>query len=273
MSDHRPFQSKGENLASYLHRNFFGRGKGGWERLSPILLPSNRADEWIIAFQEMVVLQLVRRLIAAGSVLFDRYNGEGDELVGESAIKKMIDDTMVVYSSDDIDEIYGRLLPAIRVANSPVSRGTKRRIMSITQRNFPYCYLCGVDLDFNGLTSDNPHCVATIDHVWPRAYGGDSELENLLVACKACNERKSDIPSWAMYPIQALVEKHDRDLEKLPKIIRFSVHTRKAHEVAAEERVSLRDAFIKLGRPETPTVIDNSIAIDIFNLTYEAVLY
>lgn len=32
----------------------------------------------------------------------------------------------------------------------------------------------------------------TLDHVIPRSRGGQTELENLVVACQPCNQRKRD---------------------------------------------------------------------------------
>ena len=261
-----PFESKGEQLASYLQRDFLGYSDPCWSELSLVLLPSNRAYEWVEAFKEMLVLQLVRRLISSGSVILKQYNRDGEELVAEEEIKKMINDTMIVHSTEDVDAIYDRLFPAIRARRSRVSNRTKYEVMLFAETKFPYCYLCGAYLALGDIYDDQTSI--DIDHVWPRSYGGDSAFENLLVVCKKCNKRKSNIPSWAMYPIQSLVERFDRNLGKIPTEMRFSVQTRRARKIALEENVSLREAFLKLGRPDTLVVLNERTAIDVFNLTY-----
>lgn len=262
-----PFESEGERLASFLQHNFLGYNNPCWSKLSLVLLPSNRAYEWVEAFREMLVLQLVRRLISSGSVILKKYNRDGEELVAETEIKKMIDDTMIVHSSEEVDAIYERLFPAIRARRSKVSSSTRYDVMLFAETEFPYCYLCGADLDLADI-DDKRQTSIDVDHVWPRSYGGNSVFENLLVVCKKCNEKKSNRPSWAMYPIQSLVERFDRNLEKIPIEMRFSVQTRRAREIALEENVSLRDAFLKLGRPDTLVVLNERTAIDVFNLAY-----
>lgn len=37
----------------------------------------------------------------------------------------------------------------------------------------------------------------SLDHVQPRARGGDNSPGNLVTACKACNTRKGHQPAWA----------------------------------------------------------------------------
>ena len=129
----------------------------------------------------------------------------------------------------------------------------------------PYCYLCGTDVDF----SADDHQAFTLDHVWPRAYGGNSDYENLLGACRSCNEAKASEPSWAMYPIQAFVAGFDvQDLDCMPKVMRFAIQARAAKQLAKRKRLSLRDAYIRLGRPSCPVVVSGGTAVDLFNLQF-----
>jgi CRISPR/Cas system Type II protein with McrA/HNH and RuvC-like nuclease domain len=37
----------------------------------------------------------------------------------------------------------------------------------------------------------------TLDHVQPKARGGDNSEGNLVTACAACNTRKGSQPAWA----------------------------------------------------------------------------
>jgi 5-methylcytosine-specific restriction endonuclease McrA len=32
---------------------------------------------------------------------------------------------------------------------------------------------------------------ATIEHIWPRTHGGENDIENIALACSACNRSKS----------------------------------------------------------------------------------
>ncbi len=59
-----------------------------------------------------------------------------------------------------------------------VSDVTRRRVL---RRDGHRCVYCQTDVD---------PLLAHIDHVLPVAYGGQSVVDNLVVACKACNMDK-----------------------------------------------------------------------------------
>lgn len=70
------------------------------------------------------------------------------------------------------------------------------------------CYYCGVGFyGFSGMHSDgrtkaNGYAKATIDHVKPRSKGGESRLDNYVLACVQCNSTKGD----KEYPFQLTEE-------------------------------------------------------------------
>ena len=254
------YETNGQHLARYLlDHHLDGQGQR-WSGLGSALLASNRGDAWVEAFQEMVSLQLARRLISAG----DRLIGRHGLPAAEAQIKQVIIDTMVVHYTS-AGEVYARLLPAIHSARQTISHSLRRSVVALAMREMPYCYLCGTEVDF----SADGHQAFTLDHVWPRAYGGNSDFENLLGACRSCNETKASVPSWAMYPIQSYVAGFDvQDLEYMPKVMRFAVQARAAKRVAQREGHSLRDAYLKLGRPNRPVVLSRATAVDLFNLEF-----
>ena len=214
----------------------------------------------------MVSLQLARRLISVGVALIEHQGPPADEaeIKAEAEIKQMIVETMVVHYRSASD-IYERLIPAIRSSRRRVNNLTRRSVEAFARREMPYCYLCGTELDF--LADD--HGAFTLDHVWPRAYGGNSHFENLLGACQSCNRHKSSAPSWAMYPIQSYVAGYDgHGLEDMPKEMRFAVQARAAKHLANREHLSLREAYIRLGRPGRPVVVNGDTAVDLFNLEF-----
>ena len=255
-----PYETNGQYLARYLlDHHLDGRGPG-WSSLGSALLASNRGKDWVEAFQEMVSLQLARRLISAGDKLIGRHGPPA----AEAPIKQVIVDTMVVpYTS--ASDVYERLLPAIHSARGTISKSVRKSVTAFARREMPYCYLCGTEVDF----SADGHQAFTLDHVWPRAYGGNSDFDNLLGACRSCNEAKASEPSWAMYPIQSYVAGFDRqDLEDMPKVMRFAVQARAAKQLAQREGYSLRDSYRRLGRPSLPVVVSGATAVDLFNLEF-----
>ena len=256
------YETNGQYLAQYLLDHHLDGGGERWNGLGVALLASNRSSEWLEAVQEMVSLQLVRRLISAGEVLLARHG----LLAAEVEIKQLIIDTMLVHWGSAGD-IYERLLPAVRSARESINESTRRSIEALAKREMPYCYLCGTELNFAG----DDYRSLTLDHVWPRAYGGDSDFENLLGACQSCNGTKASEPSWAMYPIQSLMAGYDvQDLGAIPKTMRFAVQARAAKQLARNERLSLREAYMRLGRPGPPLVLSGATAVDVFNLSFSA---
>lgn len=255
-----PYETNGQYLARYLlDHHLDGRGSR-WSGLGNALLASNRGRDWLEAFPEMVSLQLARRLIAAGDKLMERHGLPA----AEAEIKQVIIDTMVVHYTSAGD-VYERLLPAIRSARQTISDSVRRSVVALARREMPYCYLCGIEVDFFA----DGHSAFTLDHVWPRAYGGNSDEENLLGACRSCNVAKSSEPSWAMYPIQSYVAGFDvQDLEHVPKEMRFAVQARAAKHLAQSEGLSLQDAYRRLGRPSRPVVLNEATAVDLFNLEF-----
>ncbi len=63
----------------------------------------------------------------------------------------------------------------------------RRRKVNQFFRDFPNCYYCGERFD-----RDN----RSLDHFVPRSRGGSSCFDNLVTACKECNQEKgNDLPS------------------------------------------------------------------------------
>ena len=257
----RPYTTAGQQFAAFLRDHHIGAHE--WVDVSRALISTGRGDRWTEAVQEMAVLHLARRLIAAGSEIVNSRT-EWD-LVTDSDIKQMIVDTMIV-DYFLVNDIHARLAPAVAAARSAISSGTRKQLRAASQRDAPWCYLCGTDLDY---AADDSPIAFTLDHVWPQAYGGNSVYENLLPACQSCNNRKGHAASWSLYPIQALVHGYKltaEDIADLPKETRFAVLTRTAMDAAAAHDLSLKEAFVSLGRPDLPAVADESTSVDVFNL-------
>jgi hypothetical protein len=183
------YETNGQHFAGFLFRNHIDSSSSA--RLIPrSLIATGRGSEWSDAFHEMAVLHLARRLIAA-AVTIVSLSDVWDYVVTQE-IKQMVLDTMTI-DYFLVAEVYERLAPAVRSAEEGISNGVRSQLEAEARRSAPWCYLCGADIDFH---TDGPTAFS-LDHVWPRAYGGDSDSENLLPSCKSCNERKSDVPSWA----------------------------------------------------------------------------
>jgi hypothetical protein len=66
--------------------------------------------------------------------------------------------------------------------------GNRRRMLLLAARDGEHCVWCGKPLSHRDAD-------ATVDHVRCRSVGGGNALENLVLACAACNHRRSDLPA------------------------------------------------------------------------------
>ena len=81
-----------------------------------------------------------------------------------------------------------------------LSKNSERTILAIIDRDGPGCHYCGRDLDVARAVSEGhsdrsgplPAWWPTKDHKIPRSAGGVNQLENYLLACRRCNNRKGD---------------------------------------------------------------------------------
>ncbi len=72
-----------------------------------------------------------------------------------------------------------------------VAQPTKRGVYN---RDHGICAYCGKWVTFTD---------ASIDHIVPQAHGGPTEWENLVNACRTCNQRKADrTPAQARMPLR-----------------------------------------------------------------------
>lgn len=68
----------------------------------------------------------------------------------------------------------------------------RRQVMQGAQ--YIHCHYCGTHLT---------PMTATVDHVIPRSKGGTSELSNLVLACRKCNQAKGNKMPEQFHPKQA----------------------------------------------------------------------
>ena len=68
-------------------------------------------------------------------------------------------------------------------------RHKQRKRLKVWCNSGGVCAYCGVPLSVDEMT---------LDHVLPKAKGGDSGVGNLVAACRTCNEIKGDRESGSL---------------------------------------------------------------------------
>ena len=90
-----------------------------------------------------------------------------------------------------------------------------RAVLMAKQRGL--CFYCHTPLAIVAIVSGEkqPHNMATFDHIVPRCKGGRSSIEsNLVLACRACNNRKADKSAeWLINSLAKEVRKAARKQE------------------------------------------------------------
>jgi len=122
-------------------------------------------------------------------------------------------------------------------------------------RGYDTCYYCGCEL-----TDKN----RTLDHMYPRRWGGVSIPENLIPSCKNCNRDKTDMTYDQFMYYNSLETKKEKD-EYYAKCLRVNLKVRKRGKFVFErEWLSVYDIqrllqFMKFNKLEKSksNILDN----------------
>jgi hypothetical protein len=134
------------------------------------------------------VLMIMRRLIWNASWYLKRYSGEKlsiieiferDYLLGHFGFNRR-----------ERRELSKLVFDAFDASNADVSGRLKQKLIQNAKvKNFQ-CRLCGDVIDYSG---DVEHLSPSLDHIWPRSLGGESEEWNLQITHKECNNRRNNL--------------------------------------------------------------------------------
>jgi 5-methylcytosine-specific restriction endonuclease McrA len=258
--------SPGERLCSFLFENMIDCS--AWDQLeNKHLHVTRRASGYRSYFQELLALNLTHRLILAAEYLRTVINAS------ESGFLQQLQAPIHACGLHTLDSsgTLSRLVrDAVIAAHHDISPTLRRNMLTWAAREHRHCYLCGITLNFDLGQTANDNDV-TLDHLWPQSYGGESTDENLLPACRSCNTKlKKSIPSWAGCAIQTLTIRREPSKEalKIDKMFRFALHDREARRYANERKMTLKQAYRKLGPWEdSPSLLNEEDDGDFFNLT------
>jgi hypothetical protein len=117
------------------------------------------------------------------------------------------------------------------------------------------CYLCDVPLTDTPGARDQ----FTIEHMWPLSLGGDTVEDNLLPACKNCNDTRQHVVTWAWGPVQSTFHASSAG-EPPPRELRLSLAVARIMLVAAgahpgKQVLTLKEAAKKI----RPAVVDPEV--------------
>jgi hypothetical protein len=256
------YQTRGEILREYILQDLISGTE--WSNLGRILLYTGRGDQLVEFFQEIAATSLVGRLVRAGVDIAEQYDISGPEF--KRLYRDFISETLLLPKHLGVD-IVRLATEATRATLGDATAKQRQQFRRTAQSGSEKCYLCGVRLTFD---NDHHHSAYTLDHVWPRSYGGDSELENFLSCCKDCNNsKKQNYASWAMPSIQAVIHPVGVSNERINEIegsYKFALHHLSAWRITQRKNISLKLAFQTLGPWKPLSAQDKSNVTDFFNI-------
>lgn len=258
--------SAGEHLCCYLYDKLIDRTF--WDRFqNRHLHMTGRAPEFRFFMQAAIALNLTRRLILAAE------HATQFALPTDTGFLAYLDaplNRLGLYPLNSKGVLVRMVRDSLVHSRHAISPTLRQHMLHWGACEHPSCYLCGCSLNFH-LGSVHQSNDITLDHLWPQAYGGDSDEENLLPACRVCNQdKKRDFPLWAACNVHTLNIGHDASEEELKSVggyFKFAVYNRAVTTLANREKITLKRAYKTLGPwLSTAYYIDSDAAGDFFNL-------
>jgi hypothetical protein len=179
-------------------------------------------------------------------------DGVGDESQYFRVITNYVREEMFPSIARDLCIRLARGVEDAHQASNHAVRRSHRQAVLRASNNF--CFLCGVLLDPRAASGSRTY--PTLEHVWPASMGGDTIEENLLPACRECQQVTQDTLSWEWCNIQNLVlppQPSFDSLEAVSKRTRYARHYFEALTSTEFRRLTLKQALIQLG-PMTSSI-------------------
>ena len=257
----------GEELCNLLNRRIVASAP--WSELETALEPTGRAEHLTAFFRQIVAVSATGRIVSGGKTLADAIG------IDEPGFRSQFTDLLRHYVRIPYrltDDVYRFATRAVRAVGEPLRNSIAQEVRAWSMRIHPHCYMCGTGLDFGATPT---HRSYTCEHIWPRAYGGNSIIENLLPACASCNSnKKAHFATWVMPSVQSLMlgwSPKETRLQEIDGSLKFALHYRAAQSIANAEVCTLKEAFLKLGPWQSVRIWDDADVVDFFNLENHAV--
>ena len=256
--------TQGEALFCLIHRSLVGNI--GQNENHPWLARWTLFEAWSEFIEQATCLFFVGRLIRLARHLDSLHC---DEKLVRRELSSFINND-VGLSRDELHKWVQLTISAADVSRLDCSDGIAKSMKAWAKKDRPICYLCGVNLDFGD--KSNAKNTYTLEHIWPRSFGGDSsDIDNLLPACKLCNSaRKKGFAMWsatAIHSVNLKVMASENARSRLEGPIKYAIHQRHLWRVAVENRVTFKTAALKVGPwQQIPEFIDSNDSGHFFNL-------
>lgn len=168
-------------------------------------------------------------------------------------------------NKESVNKLISLSLSAALISKKEVSSGTKK-LVTPEYRSI-YCYICGKSLE---VSAEDKSIQVQYEHIWPQSFGGDSLPANLLPACALCNGTKGSMLLWQNAHVHSFVLSPSPQLDDIKKIQyreKIAMHRRNIFRRACDDRISLKEAALKVGAMKKIGFKYPDDTVDFFNCT------
>lgn len=248
MKDYEP-STAGESLFLYIYGEL--ASNSCWKSVALALRPTGDSDQYVSYILQHAALYTCSKLISAAK------GGSSINAIIQGGAWRVLDTG---------GKLFRLLSDALANSDTEIASGVGHRLADFARERHHWCYICGISLDFSGAPQ---RCSFTLDHLWPRAYGGQSVEANLLPACQDCNEKKGSAALWVASDIHAAflgVNVPAGTLAKLKSERRIALYRRAGVNLAVRRGTTLKKAFLTLGPWAQVSTYDNDAVAEMFNM-------
>jgi 5-methylcytosine-specific restriction endonuclease McrA len=228
---------------------------------------TGRTDHFGNYLEGSMISFAFKRLIKATQGIYHDVNS--DREVCNIRLNRLLIDWFWWLDRDSISSLMRCTLRAFDASNKSIANGISTDIWGAA--HIHKCCFCGDLLTAvgNSTFNDSKGNKASLEHVWPSSLGGDSNKDNLVPACFECNNKKGDLLTWEDGHIHNFIYKvdfnHSDFINDLPRIQRIMLQRRAVFTLANREKITLKQALLRVGPYGKLKVQDSLDTWDIFN--------
>ncbi len=263
MGNHLRPATAGERLFLFILNEISAPDMGAYHGIIYGQIGGRNSDMFNF-FVEINALNVLARLVRLAVHIQEKYNA----LDHKSEMIKYIQLKLGIAGQDDtlLERLAALALGAGVVSKQKPSPSTKKLVRN-GATELP-CYICGALCeDKKGVENQVQY-----EHLWPRSHGGDSSVDNLLPACKYCNQPKGAMLLWHTAEIFGTVlppSPSDESFKLIRRREKIASYMKRVYDHANLEGCTLKEAaqFLGPGRMSPVQVVDDLDAVDFFNFT------
>ena len=239
----------GERLYDLLVREFVNNTSGLKDSILSLqnFDIGGRKDEFADYYSGIFCFNLTARLIKAAKFIIEQPE-IGDSLHSSNMLDFLCNRLAIYpfsYEQKYVNLLVSLSLDAARTSRQDITGGTKSVV--IKEHTELFCYICGRDVFTK---HEDSKYLMQYEHIWPRSYGGDSAIYNLLPACSACNNEKGSMLLWQDSHVHSFILKpnpSEDEITRIPRIAKIAKHRQEIFKYACAQGTTLKEAALAIG--------------------------